>query len=600
MIKKFPIRYTSRDFGSIKEDLVQYSKKYYSDTFRDFSEASFGSLMLDTVAYVGDIMSYVIDYQTNETFLTTALEQTNIRKIASQLGYKFNFNNSSQGRLSFYILLPSNGMGTGPDLDYAPVIRKGSTFKDSVGSVQFILLEDVNFNNANLDCRVARVNNQTGNPTFYALKAYGEVISGIYDSEKISVSNFTKFPVFKLSRTNINEIISVTDSDGNEYFQVDYLTQNIVYKKIETIDSTTGDANTIMVPYVANRRFIVESDGLNTYLRFGGGRYTTENLSRPDLLAEPSRKVLQMDGASAISDRYLDPYNLVNNDSLGLAPENTTLTVTYRYNTTNNVNIQTSALSSVSNLDTFFRNREKLFDTGINNVISSVEVTNEEPITKGYTSISTDELKFNTLSSFHMQNRIVTQEDYEAACYNIPNSFGSVKRAKALKNTKNDKNNIDLYVISEDSNGGLIKTNSTTKNNLKKWLNKSRIMTDTIDIYDAKVINIGINFSILVDPSAIAPTVLNNCIEQLVYFYSIKPQIGQPIYITDIYRELRKIKGLLDVRTVEIVSLSGAPYSNIPYDIKKYTTKDDRYVYLPKNAIFEIKVPRQDIKGYIV
>jgi hypothetical protein len=600
MIKKFPIRYTSRDFSSIKEDLVQYSKKYYSETFRDFSEASFGSLMLDTVAYVGDIMSYVIDYQTNETFLTTALEQTNIRKIASQLGYKFNFNNSSQGRLSFYVLLPANSIGTGPNLDYAPIIRKGSSFKDSAGSVKFILLEDVNFNNSNLDCRVARVNNQTGNPTYYALKAYGEVISGIYDSEKINVPDFTKFPIFKLSRTNINEIISVTDSDGNEYFQVDYLSQNIVYKKIETIDAISGDANTIMVPYVANRRFIVESDGLYTYLRFGGGRFATENLSRPDLLAEPSRKVLQMDGASSISDRYLDPYNLVNNDNLGLAPENTTLTINYRYNTSNSVNIQAGALNSVSRVDTFFRNRENLFDNNVDSVIASIEVINEEPITKGYTSLSNEELKFNTLSSFHMQNRIVTQEDYEAACYNIPNSFGSVKRAKALKNTKNNKNNIDLYVISEDSNGNLVKTNSTTKNNLKKWLNKSRIMTDTVDIYDAKIINIGINFSILVDPGHVAPTVLNSCIEQLIYFYSVKPQIGQPIYITDIYRELRKVKGLLDVRDVEIVSLSGIPYSNIPYDIKKYTTKDDRYVYLPKNAIFEIKTPREDIKGYIV
>ena len=57
--KKPSIKYTSRDFTTIKNDLLDYAKRYYPNQFRDFSANSFGSLMLDTVSYVGDILSFI-------------------------------------------------------------------------------------------------------------------------------------------------------------------------------------------------------------------------------------------------------------------------------------------------------------------------------------------------------------------------------------------------------------------------------------------------------------------------------------------------------------------------------------------------------------
>ena len=80
------IKYTSRDFESIKEDLVDHAKRYYSDTYRDFTDASFGSMILDTVAYTGDVLSYYLDYHVNESFLDTSLEFDNVRKHARALG----------------------------------------------------------------------------------------------------------------------------------------------------------------------------------------------------------------------------------------------------------------------------------------------------------------------------------------------------------------------------------------------------------------------------------------------------------------------------------------------------------------------------------
>ena len=113
--KKVPIKYTARDFGSIRSDLVDYAKRYYPDSFKDFSDASFGAMMVDTVAYVGDVLSFYLDYAVNESFLDTAVEFDNVVKLSRQLGYKFRGKPSTFGILTLYVLCPANVTGLGPD-----------------------------------------------------------------------------------------------------------------------------------------------------------------------------------------------------------------------------------------------------------------------------------------------------------------------------------------------------------------------------------------------------------------------------------------------------------------------------------------------------
>ena len=115
--RNVPINYTSRDFESIRTDLVNYAKRYYPDTFKDFGEASFGSLMLDTVAYVGDIMSFYLDYQVNESFIDTAVDYANILRLASQMGYKYTGAKSTTGIVALYAIIPANATGLGPTQD---------------------------------------------------------------------------------------------------------------------------------------------------------------------------------------------------------------------------------------------------------------------------------------------------------------------------------------------------------------------------------------------------------------------------------------------------------------------------------------------------
>jgi hypothetical protein len=146
-MKKNPkINYTSRDFADIKADLVTHLQRYYPNVANDFSDASVASMLLDTVAYVGDILSFQLDFQTNESFLSTAITRENILKIAKQMGFKTSPTNVLVGTVSFYVLIPANNLGTEPDYTYAPTIKKGSQVRSAQTNVTLRLVDDVVIN----------------------------------------------------------------------------------------------------------------------------------------------------------------------------------------------------------------------------------------------------------------------------------------------------------------------------------------------------------------------------------------------------------------------------------------------------------------------
>jgi len=201
---KVPIKYTSRDFESIRKELVDYAKRYYSDTFKDFSEASFGSLMIDTVAYVGDILSFYLDYQVNESFLNSAIEYNNVVSLGEQMGYKFKGPSSAFGVCAFYVSVPANGATLGPDTTYIPILKSGATVSSDSGAT-FILLEDIDFNNPENDVVILEQNSDTGEPLTYGIQAYGRVVSGELGTETISVGSFERFKKLDLKTRDVVE-----------------------------------------------------------------------------------------------------------------------------------------------------------------------------------------------------------------------------------------------------------------------------------------------------------------------------------------------------------------------------------------------------------
>ena len=595
--KKYPpIKYTSRDFNSIRQDLIDYAKRYYSDTFKDYSEAGFGSLMIDSVAYVGDILSFYLDYSVNENFLDTAIEYNNVIKLGRQLGYKFQGSPSSFGEVDLYIIVPAAPVGSGPDEDYMPVLKKGTTFSSLNGN-GFSLIEDVNFANPDNEIVVAEVNNTTGVPTSYAIKTAGQVISGIVEVEEITVGDYQKFLRLELASPNISEIVSVVDSEGNPYYEVDYLSQDVVYRAVTNRGTDKNVTQANLRPFSVPRRFVTERDRNSTFLQFGFGTEITDVDVEP--LIEPTNAVLRRHGRDYYSDSNFYPYNLLKTDKLGVTPSNTILTVTYRTNEASNVNSAANSITSVGSPLFEFVDRSSLNGGQVSTVINSLEVNNSEPIVGDVSFPSIDELKNRIYSSFTSQNRAVTEEDYRILCYSMPSQFGAVKRVSINRDPDSFKRNLNLYTISEDNFGRLIVSNNTIKENLKNWLNTSRMINDTIDILDAKIVNLSVEFTAIAEIEANKYDVLTEAIEELSNLYNTKFDIGQPFSITEVFSRLNKIDGIADVSRVNVKNLTGLNYSSQVFDISDNLSDDGRHIKAPDNVIFEIKFPDVDVKGTI-
>ena len=591
---KPPISYTSRDFSSIKDDLINYAKIYYPNTYKDFNEASFGAMMIDMIAYIGDILSFYVDYQTNETLIDTAIEEGSIVKIAKQLGYKFNSTPVSTGQAAFYVSVPANSSNSGPDTDLVPILKAGTLVSSDSGAV-YTLTTDVDFANANTEIKVATVND-SGTPQTYAFKAYGTIISGEESQEQIDVGSFERFLKIKLGEKNISDIVSVTDSDGNEYYEVDYLSQNTVFRAIRNIGENDETVPYILRSMYVPRRFVTEHTLDNdTFLQFGFGSETEiENKSFPD----PTAATLQLNGRNFFSDSSFDPSQILKTEKLGIVPVNTTLTISYRKNTIEDVNAAVGAVNTVVNSKIEFRKSSTANSNALQQ-ISAFEVENEEPIVGDVSLPTPDEIKVRAIDNYAAQNRAVTKQDYISLIYRMPANFGSIKRANIVQDTNSSKRNLNLYVISENADGDLITASTTLKQNLKNWLNEYKMINDTVDILDAKIVNIGINFEIIGELEKDFTLVLNDCIDALKQKYQTKFNLGEPFYISDVFRALNDVDGVVDTSSVQIVRKSGTGYSSFQFSVDQNTSRDGRLIRVPENVILEIKNMDADIVGVI-
>jgi hypothetical protein len=591
--KIVPIDYTHREFQSIRKDLMDIAERFYPDSFQDFSEASFGALMLDAVAYVGDQMSFYLDYNVNESFLDTAYQQSNILRHGRALGYKNTGRPSTYGKVALFILVPASTTAIGPDTNYVPIVKKGTRFSSTTG-LSFILTENIDFSAPRNPVVAARVDSDTGAPTYYAIKAYGTVVSGYPGQQQIKIGSYERFKRIKLPTANISEIISVTDSEGNEYFEVDYLSQDMVFKEIQNNNFKNDNVPSVIKPYLVSRKFVVERDRYNTYLQFGSGKSGESNV-----VAKPQSVAMDIFGKDYVTDTTFDPTRLSRNESYGIVPSNTTLTIAYRTTNPLESNVATAAVNEVVNALVDFKDRESLNAATVRSVITSMEVSNEEPIVGVVANVTSGEMKRRIFDTFPTQNRAVTQSDYENLAYRMPAKFGSIKRCSTQKDPDSQKRNLNMYVISEDPQGFLIATNSTIKNNLKTWLNHYRMMNDTIDILDPYIINIGIEFIVKPTTSADKFVLLDACVQELKERYSTAFFIGEPIYISDIYATLKNTPGVLDVVKVKLVNKSGSNYASTEMDINKNLSPDGDQLVVPKNAVLEVKFPETDIRGKI-
>jgi hypothetical protein len=594
MKNKKLIKYTSRDFDSIKSDLVDHARRYYPNSYNDFREGSFGSMIFDSVAYVGDVLSFYLDYQVNESFLETSIEYDNVRRHAKRYGYNFYGRPSAYGIATFYVLIPAASSGLGPDSNYLLRIKTGTKLNSTTGAT-FVVTEDIDFSDPKNEVVVARVDETTGRPTYYAIRATGQIKSGTLFRTNLSIGAFKRFRRERIGPSSINEIISVYDSEGHRYYQVDYLSQNTVFIEVTNKNAAADGVRSLLKPFVVPRRFVIEQDSTGTYMVFGHG--SDEESDTQINVADPSSVAIKLTGRNYVTDTAFDPTKLLDTNKLGVAPQNTTLTIVYGANDSDDVNVPSNSVNSLKDLIFEYPDDSLVVESQSSFVLNSLEVTNDQRIIGNTPTPSTDEIRIRSYGAYAAQNRTVTREDYESYVYLMPPKFGSIKRASVVNDPSSSNRRLSLYLVSTDNDGNLALSNDTIKQNTKTWLNRNKMLNDSIDIYDPYIINVGFTFFISVDSTYDKQVVLNDCFNTLNNMFSDKLYIGEPLYVANIYKDLNKLDGVIDVQNVVFNIKNATNYASSPISLDELMSDDGTFLKTPKNAILEIKFPNLDIKG---
>ena len=594
--KSKPVKYASKDFAEIKNDLVDYAKIYYPETFKDFNAASFGSLMLDTVAYIGDMLSFYIDYQSNESFIDSAIETKNLLKLAKQFGYKNTPSFSATGKCAFYVQVPANSDGT-ENRTLIPILKQGTTLGSNAG-VSLTLTSDVDFSRADTEIVVAETT-AAGLQQTYAYKAYGDVVAGIEETEILTVGTYQKFLKLQLDGDNITEIISVIDSEGNEYFEVPYLSQNVVLQPVRN-PSPDGDddAPYILREKLAARRFTTEvgEDG-RTSIQFGFG---SEQSLKNDDYPDPANVALDRYGRDYYSDDSFDPLVLLKNDKFGVVPPEGDLIVTYRRNDAESVNLPVNSINTVTDPLLSYSTDAPPSSATTQFIERSLDVDNEEPLLGQISANTQEEIRIRATNAYASQNRAVTKQDYLSSIYRMPAKFGAVKRANIVQDKDSFKRNLNLYVVSEDLDGNLTSTSSTIKENVKTWLNQYKMINDTIDVLDGKIVNFFIEYKVLGALDYNQTEVLQQCNDAVKSLYETKLLFGSPFYISEIFKTLNDLDSVVDTQDVTIKQRFGSEYSETFFDIEGAITADGRFIVVPEDIILELKSPDENIIGVVV
>jgi len=607
LIQKKDRSYLNRDFDSFKIELLNYATKYYPDRIRDFGDASLGGMFNELTAYVGDVMSFYLDHQFNETNLETAIEPKNIERQVRLAGVKITGASPASCNVNFYVSVEAelyNGSYR-PKEDYLPIIQIGTKIQAGNGTV-FELVEDLDFSKRNsagnlaADVKVLKTDN-SGNPTQYSLNLAGQCTSGETIQEQFSISNsFIPFRTITLGRSDVSEIIRVIDADLNEYYEVPSLSNDVVFKRVvnTNVDSSTVPESIHVIP--APYRFITKTS-FNTALTtlvFGSGK--ADSLD-DDIIPDPSEVALPLFGDRKTFSRVaIDPNALLATNSLGVSPTNTTLTVTYRAGGGISHNVAEKSIRRITSLKTKFNVSVPV--SKIAQIRSNIEVNNLEVARGGENTPSIEEFRNIAINNRNSQSRIVTKSDLVSRVYTMPTNLGRVFRVSTSSNPTNPLASL-LYVISRDENGYLVTSPDTLKVNLAKYLNEFRLTSDAYDILDAQIINFGLTYTVALDSGVDKTTTIARINQRISNYFDIKnTQIDQPIIISDILNLIINQDGVISLEKYRFNNMRNKivdrQYSDTSFDLMKNTTKG--MISPPTGGIFELKYPNYDIVGNAV
>ena len=568
-------------------------------------------MFIEQAAYIGDVLSFYMDNQIQENFVQYARQTDNLYDLAYMYGYKPKATGLAEVDIDFYQQVPAKLSGSTyvPDYDYALYIPENTRVSTTGGSViNFTITEPIDFSVSNsLDITgetVAALS--SGNPTYYLLKKTRKAYSGTITSVQLSVGAPQEFLTYDISDNNIAGILDITDSNGEKYYEVDYLGQDLVYDSIK--NTNVNDPNTYLdtdAPYllqtkqVQNRFATRFLNATTLQVQFGAGN---PNDTTEEVIPNPANVGLGLPFEQSKLTAAYSPTNFIFTNTYGVSPSNTTLTI--RYYTGGGVQSNVLA-NTVTNLNS---SGIKFLVGGLNSttaqyVFDSLAANNPVAASGGKDGDTIDEIRQNSISNYATQLRNVTQDDYLVRALSMPSQYGKVAKAYTQKPKADESNTtLDLYVLTEDNNNKLTIASDTIKNNLKRYIEQYRMIGDTISIKDAFVINFEVSFEIITYPDYNNNEVLEQCIVQLQnYFDTDKWQIAQPIIVPDLFVLLDNIEGVQTVKDVIIKNKTGTTsgYSQWAYDMKGANQNGTIYPSLDP-SIFELKYPNTDIKGRVV
>jgi hypothetical protein len=605
------IKYINRDFSDFRQRLIEFSKTYFPQTYNDFSEASPGMMFMEQTAYVGDVLSFYLDNQFQETFIQYAQQTNNIYELAYMFGYKPKLTGAAQVNLEFYQQLPAIQIGTEyvPDFNYSLTIGE-NTLITSPNGASFLIQDDVDFSTSSsqdlTDITIYQISNNS--PQYFLLKKTRKAISSTINTVTFPFNDPIPYNTVTITNNSFIKILDIIDSDGNKWYEVDHLGQEMV---LDTIKNTNiNDPNKIDdTPYLLKlkkvaRRFATRITSPNNILiQFGAGSPSniTEEIT-PNIdnvgLGLPFKQ-------DKLTTAY-SPVNFLYTGTYGIAPSNTTLTVRYLSGGGVSSNSNVGTLTNLNTNNIKFNNNN-LNQITANYIFSSLAVNNNEAASGGTGGDTIEQIRQNSLALVASQKRSVTADDYLIRSLSMPSDFGSVSKAyiqqpKLTDNQVSTIETLNLFVLSLNNSGQLDYAAKTLKDNLRTYLSQYRMIGDNIEIRDAFIINISIHFEIIVFPEYNNNEVLLSCINGLQDYFNINNwQINQPILLRDLYILLDKIKGVQTVKNVNIINKAGTTsgYSLYAYDIAGATQNQVIYPSLDP-SIFEVKYPNQDIKGKVV
>lgn len=603
--------YLSRDYQTIRAELLDLVKVHFPDQYQDFNAVGIGMSLIELLAYVSDLLSYHTDKKFNELFLDGVSEKNSVFRLAKTFGYKPVGYRPAVTIADMVVEVPATA--SGPNYDYLPLLRSGVQIK---GASQ--IFETINDSDFASDFSEDGVANRKIEPVFssnqdvlrYKITKREKIKAGstvVYKREITTDDASKAFFEFYLPEDNVLEIISIIVKPGislvseptyaefhdNDirYFEVDELAQKTIFVD----DSTQNTVNGVRTGYYIEvpQRFIKEfmADG-TCKLTFGGG---TADYNAYDYYLSNL----------AVDNNNIDLKDIFNNNALGTKlPSNSTLYVKYRVGGGVLSNVGVNTLQQIGNIDAVITGADTTLSSG---VISSLRATNPLPALGGVDIQSAEEIRYNIAANFASQKRCVTLDDYIARAYSMPGRYGAPFRIHG----KVEDNKVKLYIISKGSDGTLVSTSTNViKNNLVAYLIPYRMINDFVEVSDGKIINLQIEVDLYTNKTFNANEVKLNSINAIKDFFDInKWQLNQPIYISQLTDILREIPGVVNVIDIRFYNLDGGVYSNVLIgqalgaresilNTGVFRTQIEYYnnaIYSTPISIFEIKFPDKDI-----